>query len=248
MPALARFFGLREPPDLQPRFNIAPTQPVATVLVLTAGRVLKLMRWGLVPSWAKDLSIGSRMINARAETVAQKPSFRTALRERRCIIVADGFYEWRHKGQPRQPYHIVTRDGKPMGFAGLWARWEPPEGGDPVESCTIITTAANELVADLHERMPVILDPKDYDAWLDPAAGDPQKLLPLLKQYPAREMIAYPVGTVVNSPSHESPQCLEPLPERGSGNGDQGLDRPQNQGPGTEEPSPSVRGAAFRRR
>ncbi len=122
VPVLAKFFGVADLPDLQPRFNVAPTQPIATVLVLTGDREFKLMRWGLVPSWAKDLSIGSRMINARAETLAEKPSFQTALRKRRCIIMADGFYEWQHKGQPRQPYHIVNRDRSPMGFAGLWDR------------------------------------------------------------------------------------------------------------------------------
>jgi putative SOS response-associated peptidase YedK len=180
------------------------------VLVLTGDREFRLMRWGLVPSWAKDLSIGSRMINARAETVAEKPSFRKALRERRCIVMADGFYEWEHKVQPRQPFHIVNRDGSPLGFAGLWERWKPPEG-EPVESCTIITTKANEVVGRFHDRMPVILEPSDYDLWLDPGVQEPERVLPLLKQYPAERMEAHPVSTLVNSPSHESPECLKPV-------------------------------------
>lgn len=211
VPILAKFFGLAEMPDLPPRYNVAPTQPVATVLVLTGDRQFRLMRWGLVPSWAKDLSIGSRMINARAETAAEKPSFRTALRERRCIVMADGFYEWQHKVQPRQPFHIVNRDKSPFGFAGLWDRWQPPDGGEPVESCTIITTAANEVVGALHDRMPVILDPRDYDLWLDPSIHEPERLLPLLKQFPAEKMASYPVSTLVDSPANESSACLEPI-------------------------------------
>ena len=208
--ALAKFFGLPETPDLAPRFNVAPTQPVATVLVLTGDRQFRMMRWGLVPSWAKDLSIGNRMINARAETIVEKPSFRTALRERRCIVMADGFYEWEHKAQPRRPFHIVNKDGTPLGFAGLWERWKPPEG-DPIESCTIITTTANELVGKLHDRMPVILEPGDYDLWLDPSVREPERVLPLLRQYPAKKMESFPVSTLVNSPAHESPECLKPL-------------------------------------
>ena len=169
------------------------------------------MRWGLVPSWAKDLSIGSRMINARAETVAEKPAFRQAFRERRCLIMADGFYEWRTTGRSKQPYHITHRDKAPFGFAGLWDRWQPPGGGQPIESCTIITTAANELVAEYHDRMPVILDLADYDLWLDPTVHEPQRLLPLLKPYPASKMVAYPVSSIVNSPTNESPDCVKPL-------------------------------------
>ena len=165
---LARFFHLPELPHLNARYNIAPSQPVATVLVLTAGREFRLMRWGLVPPWAKDLGIGSRMINARAETVPEKPAFRSALRERRCLILADGFYEWERKGTVKQPHYIHKTDKSPFGFAGLWERWQPPEGGEPVESCTIITTEANALVRTFHERMPVILAPENFDPWLDP--------------------------------------------------------------------------------
>lgn len=209
---LARHFEVAQAPALTARYNIAPTQPVATVLVLTGDREFRLMRWGLVPSWAKDPSIGNRMINARAETVADKPAFRKALRERRCLVVADGFYEWDQKGPVKQPYHVARADDAPLAFAGLWDRWQPPEGGPPVESCTIITTRANEVVGAFHERMPVILDPADYSRWLDPNIHDVELLLPLLKPYPAGKMVANPVSTLVNSPSHDSPACLNPPP------------------------------------
>lgn len=209
--ALAHFFGLVRPPEMPPRYNIAPTQNVATVLVMTGDRQVRLMRWGLIPSWAKDSTVASHMINARAETVAQKPAFRTALRNRRCLIIADGFYEWKHTGHTKQPFHIVKRDRTPFAFAGLWDRWQPPGGGEPIESCTIITTTANQVVAEFHERMPVILDPKDYDLWLDPAVREPDRLLPLLTQLPADQMEAYPVANVVNSPAHEVADCIKPL-------------------------------------
>ena len=208
---LAKFFGLPEDPDLGPRYNIAPTQPVATVLVLTGERRFRLMRWGLVPHWAKDLSIGSRMINARAETVAEKPAFRSAFHDRRCLIMADGFYEWKHDGGAKHPYYIVRKDRSPFAFAGLWERWGPPEGGELVESCTIITTQANELVAEFHGRMPVILDPVDFDLWLATGVTDPQSLLGLLKPYPAEKMEAFPVSSVVNSPGHETDECVQPI-------------------------------------
>ena len=211
---LAEFFGLPEDPGLKPRYNIAPTQPVATVLVLTGERRFRLMRWGLVPHWAKDLSIGSRMINARAETVAEKPAFRSAFRERRCLIMADGFYEWQHKGGAKHPYYIVRKDRSPFAFAGLWDRWDPFEGGGAVESCTIITTQANELVAHFHERMPVILDREDFDLWLGQDA-DQERLLGLLKPYQAERMEAYPVSSVVNSPSHETDECVQSIEKSG---------------------------------
>ena len=208
---LARFFGLPWVPDLTPRYNIAPTQPVPTLFVLTGDREFRFMRWGLVPSWAKDLHIGNRMINARAESVAEKPAFRAALRQRRCIVMADGFYEWDHKTQPKQPYRIGNRDETPIGFAGLWEQWQPPQGGKVMESCTIITTEANELVAKLHDRMPVILEPKDYDPWLNPEVHEPERVLPLLRPFSAELMEAYPVSGYVNNPAHESPECCQRL-------------------------------------
>ena len=174
------------------------------------------MRWGLIPPWAKDLSIGSRMINARAETLAVKPAFRSALRERRCLVMADGFYEWQQKAGGKQPYHVVKKDGSPFAFAGLWEHREPPGGGEPVASCTIITTEANELVRTFHERMPVILDQEDLDLWLDPKVTDPPRVLPLLRPYPADRMKAYRVSSVVNSPRHESEECVRPLEETGA--------------------------------
>ena len=209
---LAKFFHLPETPRLTPRYNIAPTQPVATVLVMTGDRLFRMMRWGLVPHWAKDLSIGSRMINARSETIAEKPAFRSALRERRCLVMADGFYEWQRKGTIKQPHYVIKKGKSPFAFAGLWERWQPPEGGDAVESCTIITTEANVLVRTFHERMPVILDQEDFGLWLDPSVTEPQRLLPLLKPYPAEKMEAYPVSSVVNSPGHESGECIQPIP------------------------------------
>lgn len=211
-PTLLSHFGLTDMPELPPRYNIAPTQPIATVLVLTGDREFRLMRWGLVPSWAKDLSIGNRMINARAETVAEKTSFKKALKERRCLIMADGFYEWDQKGKVKQPYHIVRKDNTPLAFAGLWDRWQSPEG-EPVESCTIITTTANDVVGAFHERMPVILEPSDYDLWLNVEIHDPNELLPLLKPYPSESMVAYPVSTLVNSPANDHPDCLKPVDE-----------------------------------
>lgn len=209
---LAEAFGLPEVPSLEPRYNIAPTQPVATVLVVTGERQLRRMRWGLIPSWARDPSIGQRLINARAETLAQKPAFRAALRQRRCLILADGFYEWARRGRGKQPYYILRRDERPFAFAGLWERWQPPEGGEPIESCTIITTQANELVAAFHERMPVILEEPDIALWLDPAVTDAQRLGPLLRPCPAERMKAYPVGPQVNRPSADTAAVTRPLP------------------------------------
>lgn len=213
---LADFFGMAVGPaeqaELAPRYNIAPTQPVATVLVVTGDRRMRRMRWGLVPHWAKDLLIGSRMINARAETVAEKPSFRRAFRERRCLVLADGFYEWRREGKRKQPMYVARKDREPFAFAGLWETWRPPDGGEAVESCTIITTEANEVVAAFHHRMPVILDAEGVDAWLDEDA-DEAALLELLRPCPAGLMEAWPVSDVVNSPAHETARCIEPVGE-----------------------------------
>jgi putative SOS response-associated peptidase YedK len=156
------------------------------------------------------LSIGSQLINAQAETAAIKPAFRVAFRKRRCLILADGFYEWKKEGRHRQPFHIRLRDGRPFAFAGLWERWEGPEGGS-IDSCTILTTTSNPLVAEIHDRIPVILAPQDYDLWLDPAVQEPDRLQPLLRPYPAEEMTAYPVSPRVNNPQHDDPLCTEPV-------------------------------------
>jgi putative SOS response-associated peptidase YedK len=211
---LAEAFGLSAQPSLFPRYNIAPTQAVPVIRVLRANpgtkeRELVPLRWGLVPSWADDPAIGNRLINARSETVADKPSFRGAFRHRRCLIPADGFFEWRKEGKVKQPVYVQRRDGQPFAFAGLWEEWE--REGEVIESCAIITTAANDLMAEFHDRMPVILDPKDYDLWLDPQVQDPRLLEPLLRPYSSGELVAHPVSQMVNNPRNEGPGCVEPL-------------------------------------
>ncbi|MCC7353120.1 MAG: SOS response-associated peptidase, partial [Anaerolineae bacterium] len=161
-------------------------------------------------SWAKDPTIGSRMINARSETVAEKPSFRSAFKSRRCLVPADGFYEWQRQERGKQPFFIRMSEGTPFAIAGLWEHWQGPEG-EVIESCTLLTTEANEMMRPLHDRMPVILDPKDYDLWLDPGVQKREILLPLFRPYASEAMIAYPVRPVVNSPANDSPLCIEPL-------------------------------------
>jgi putative SOS response-associated peptidase YedK len=211
---LAAQFDLADLPAWTPRYNIAPTQPVATVVRQSGDvpRAFKVDRWGLVPPWAKDPGIGARLINARAETVATKPAFRKAFRERRCLILADGFYEWQRQGRRKQPFYFRLRDGRPFAFAGLWEHWDDPEGGAR-DSCTILTTTANLVVGAIHNRMPVILAPQDYALWLDPAVQAADRLQPLLHPYPAEEMLAYPVSLRVNNPGNDSPECIEPLAE-----------------------------------
>jgi putative SOS response-associated peptidase YedK len=190
-------------PEQTPRWNIAPTQPVLCVRQTGTGQAeAVLLRWGLVPSWAADLSIGNRLLNARAETVREKPAFRTAFQRRRCLIAADGFYEWQTVGKRKQPVHFRLGDGGPFAFAGLWERWSPP-GAPPVETCTILTTAANELVRPVHERMPVILDPERYPAWLDPRVNDIALLHAWLGPYPAAAMTAAAANPAVNDARHE---------------------------------------------
>jgi putative SOS response-associated peptidase YedK len=208
---LAEAFQLEEIPSLEPRYNIAPTQPIAAVRrdERRGKREFTSLRWGLIPSWAKDLKIGARMINARAETLSEKPAFREAFRERRCLIPADGFYEWRRVGSKKQPFYFRLRGGKPFAFAGLWERWEGQ--GAAVESCTLLTTDANDLLRPVHERMPVILDRKDYEMWLDSSVRGTERLQPLLKPYPQKEMDSYAVGLRVNSSKNDDPACIEPL-------------------------------------
>ncbi len=208
---IAELFDLPETPALAPRYNIAPTQDVAAVRAAPGGgRELVMLHWGLIPSWAKDRAIGARMINARSETAAEKPAFRAALRSRRCLIVADGFYEWQKLGGRKQPYLIALTDGRPFGFAGLWERWAG-EGGEPVESCTILTTSANGTVAPIHDRMPVILEREHHVEWLDPGVADPAGVLPLLRPLPDDAVRAFPVGLLVNNPANDVPACREPL-------------------------------------
>ncbi|MFO7625559.1 MAG: SOS response-associated peptidase [Anaerolineales bacterium] len=197
--------------DWSPRYNIAPTQPVAVVPNRGDNR-LDYFLWGLIPSWAKDPSIGNRLINARAETLAEKASFRNAFRRRRCLVLADGFFEWKTEADKKrkQPMYIRLKTGEPFGFAGLWEIWNSPDGSQ-VFSCTIITTEPNELVSEIHNRMPVILKREDYSSWLDPAEKRPQDLQDLLTPYPSGELEAYPVSTMVNSPANDDPGCVLPL-------------------------------------
>jgi putative SOS response-associated peptidase YedK len=207
--AVAEAFGVLPFADLRPRYNIAPSQPVAVVRSAQSnGRELALLKWGLVPSWADDPAIGYKMINARGETVATKPSFRKAFKVRRCLVVTDGFYEWQKTDRgKKQPHYIRLKHDGPFAFAGLWEHWRRDD--QEIESCTIITTDANELMAPIHNRMPVILAPADYDVWLDPAIHEVERLQRLLRPFPAGEMTAYPVSTLVNNPRNEVAECME---------------------------------------
>lgn len=207
---LRKHFQVLNQSELKPRFNIAPSQSVAAVRMGAEGRELVMLRWGLVPFWAKDLKIGYRTINARAETVASKPAFRAAFRQRRCLIPADGFYEWKAQSGGKQPYYIKLKYDSLFAFAGLWEQWKS-KTDEILESCTIIVTNANKLVRSIHERMPVILHPDDYETWLDPSGNATDNLIALLKPYSAEQMTAYPVSSSVNSPKHEDSSCIEPL-------------------------------------
>lgn len=197
-----------------PRYNIAPTQPVAAVRISTAGeREIVPLKWGLIPHWAKDPSIGNRMINARGETVSEKPSFRNSFKRRRCIIPASGFYEWKQapdNSKMKTPYFIHAEDGALFGFAGLWEHWMSKDDGSELESCAIITTAANAFMAPVHDRMPVILHPKDYADWLNPRLEtEPRRLHALIAQYPGERMAKHAVDRLVNSPKNDSPACVQ---------------------------------------
>ena len=209
-PAIAEQFGVTIAHDIVPRFNIAPTQPVAAVRLDRQGqRELTYFQWGLIPSWAKDPSMGSRLINARAETAAEKPSFRAAFKRRRCLLPASGFYEWQKLNGGKQPTYIRPVGDALFGLAGLWEMWQDAEGS-VLESCTILTTSPNELMEPIHNRMPVIIEPADYSMWLDPG-DDPAHALHLLRPYPAQEMEAYAVSTAVNNPRNESPLNIQPI-------------------------------------
>ncbi len=217
--AVRRLFDFPERPNLAVRVNIAPSQEVAAVRLAEAETVTRQfvwLRWGLIPSWAKEPGIGNRMINARAETLAEKPAFRAAFRRRRCLIPADGFYEWQTERGRKQPYRIALASGAPFAFAGLWERWEGPKGGvggeGAVESCTIVTTEANARLRTLHHRMPVILAPEAYDLWLDPATPGAQ-VQALLRPAPSEWFTAYRVSPKINSPANDDPALIEPLDE-----------------------------------
>ncbi|MEO8197960.1 MAG: SOS response-associated peptidase [Thermoanaerobaculia bacterium] len=213
---LAQIFDTAPPPEellaaIVPRYNISPTQQVPIVRHTAAGpRELALVHWGLVPHWAKDPVIGNRLINARAETAAEKPSFRDAMKRRRCLIPADGFYEWQKLGKGKQPFLLRLRDGSTFAFAGLWSQWKNPESGANLETCAILTTTSNELAATVHDRMPVILPPTTWNRWLDDA---PQStpFTELLLSFPAEQLEAFPVSKRVNSPLHEGPENILPV-------------------------------------
>jgi putative SOS response-associated peptidase YedK len=208
---LQEAFNVSVPSQYTSRYNIAPSQPVA-VIPNDGAPHLDFFVWGLIPSWAKDPSIGNRMINARAETLAEKPSFRTSFRRRRCLVLADGFYEWQKQadGKGKIPMYIQLKSKKPFAFAGLWDLWHASDGSE-IPSCTIITTEPNSMMATIHNRMPVILPKESYAFWLDPAEKKADQLSPLLKPYPTEEMLAYPVSRMVNSPNNDTPACIQPL-------------------------------------
>jgi len=193
--------------DFHPHYNIAPTQDILTVINTPVPR-LTLARWGLIPFWAKDASIGNRMINARAETLTTKPSFRDPFRKRRCIIFTDGFYEWKSEERSKTPFLIRMKNGEPFAFAGLWDRWTDKENGRELLSSTIITTDANALVADIHNRMPVILPPEAYGFWLSAAPAE-SDLTGYLKPFPGEGMEAYKISKLVNSPGNDSPEIMD---------------------------------------
>jgi putative SOS response-associated peptidase YedK len=222
-PALiATLFKLAEAPALRPRWNIAPTQQAPVIRSVraddgtTGRRRLDMLRWGLVPRWADDPAIGNSMINARAETAAKKPAFRWAFQHHRCLVPADGFFEWKAVpgSKRKQPYNIRRQDGHPFAMAGLWERWSK-EGQDPIESFTILTVSPNAAVKELHDRMPLILDESSYDLWLDRTVEEPEKLAALFKPCPDDWLTAYPVSTLVNSPKNDAPECVAPVQAEG---------------------------------
>ncbi len=210
---LTKTFPEFELPDqIIPRYNITPTQEVA-VVANDKNTKIQFFRWGLIPSWAKDPTIGNRMINSRSETLAEKPSFRTAYRRWRCLVLADGYYEWRKEpgGGAKTPFYIRMASEKPFAFAGLWEQWQPSRDADTVLSCTILTCPPNEILERVHNRMPVILDYDAYDLWLEPTNQKPAELNHLLKPYPADEMTAHAVSRLVNQPKNDRAECILPV-------------------------------------
>jgi putative SOS response-associated peptidase YedK len=214
IPVIAAEFGVDQiSTDLEPSYNIAPTQRVAAV-INDGQKQLVAFQWGLIPSWADDPKIGNKLINAKSETITEKASFRNAFKKRRCLIVADGFFEWQKIGQAKRPVYIHLKSGKPFGFAGLYETWKSPEG-EPIATCTIITTEANEIIKPIHDRMPVIIAKEARDLWIDPGVKDREALLELLKPYPSDEMETWPVSKMVNSPMNNSPDCIKPAGGQG---------------------------------
>ncbi len=210
---LSEKFQFPEIIPIKPRYNISPSQDVAVVRRLPDDRERKfaMLRWGLIPAWVKDPAKARQPINAKAETVAELPTFRVAFRQRRCLIPADGFYEWKQEGGRKQPVYICMKEGEPFAFAGLWER-RVREEDDFIESCTILTTEPNDLLEPIHNRMPVIIDAKDYDLWLDPNVQEVSRLKPLLQPFPSEQMTYYLVNLRVNNPRNDDSQCIVPLP------------------------------------
>lgn len=210
--AIAELFNLPQVPQLPPRYNIAPSQSVGAVRVSPGnnGRELTLLKWGLIPSWAEDSAIGNRMINARADTLSEKPSFRNAFKRRRCLVPASGYYEWRKSTEGKQPVYIRMKEERPFAMAGLWESWQP-SGGSEIQSCTVITTESNELLKPVHHRMPVIVADRDFEHWLDPDIQGQETLESILQPYPSDKMTFHPVSTLVNSAKNDTPECIEPL-------------------------------------
>lgn len=209
---IADLFDLQWEPELQPRYNIAPTTQVPAVIEKDGKRELDFFKWGLVPSWAKDPSVGVKMINARSETASEKPSFRSAFKHRRCLIVADGFFEWHTENGKKQPYYLSMKDGKPFAFAGLWETWRPVDDNDQeLRTCTILTCGPNTLLKPIHDRMPVILPPESYDTWLDPEFDQIDALNALMVPFDAATMQMYPVTTKVGNPRYDSAENVVPV-------------------------------------
>jgi len=208
--AVKRTFALDLLPELKPRYNIAPTQSVAALRVAEEGRrTLVMLHWGLVPHWAKERAIGNRMINARSETLAEKPSYREAFRRRRCLVLADGWYEWQPAPGGKQPWVVRLRDPRPIAFAGLWEKWKDPAGGELLESCTIVTCDASESIRRIHDRMPAVLPEQSWDRWMDPACSDTEALSKILGPYDAKALRAWQVSRLVNAPKNEGPKLIE---------------------------------------
>lgn len=208
--AVKRVFALDDFPPLEPRYNIAPTQPVPVLREEQPGRrQVALLHWGLIPSWAKDRSVGNRMINARAETLSERPAYRAAFRRRRCVVLADGWYEWQVAASGKQPWFIHSRDGAPLGLAGLWETWRDPAGGEPVESCTIVTTDAVGPLAEIHHRMPAVLPAAGLEAWLDPRQQDVAALSGWLGPRDPAEFSARAVSRRVNDPRNQGADLIE---------------------------------------
>ena len=209
--AIRRLFGYPEQPNFPPRYNVAPTQPVPIVRLVDGQRQFTLVRWGLIPPWVKDPRQFSLLINARGESVNEKPAFRNAMRRRRCLFPADGFYEWKQDGKNKQPYFVRLKGGGPMAFAGLWESWMGPNG-EEVETAAIVTTAANRSIAHIHDRMPVIVPPEAFDFWLDPNV-DAEMAAAVIAPAPDGLLESYPVSNAVNRTANDTPDLLEPLRE-----------------------------------